>query len=297
MPDRGFLYKILCVQTYPGCELEVARQYSDRLTEASLSHSILKGLGSFDLIIVYAVCSLKPALGKAGPISDVAKSNVFYCYSIANPSQFDLVGGLNSASFSSISFLKLRKEGSRELGQVLESIRCDPSCRMTCLGSLGWSECVTFISGNSIETVLERQLQVQQGKLGADSLPVHKSFSLLGLNIYPAAGCSHEDWDIKRVGVHSSLEPGEAGLHRRLEVTVRVSCLPSAEKDICSYWGSASEQLGVPTTILHLFGRYDLAVRFHQPPDWDAALKKILTFRKEFGAVLLGTNTSISLLT
>ena len=75
--------KIACIQTAPGRETEVKADLETACKENKevRDFSILKGIGTFDLVLIYSTSDFGANVRKAGPFKHILKSNALLCYS------------------------------------------------------------------------------------------------------------------------------------------------------------------------------------------------------------------------
>ena len=73
--------KIACIQVIPGKELDVKSSLEMACRNLEIKkYVLLKGFGTFDIILFYETEDLGFHLSKAGPIPNVLKSNLLLCY-------------------------------------------------------------------------------------------------------------------------------------------------------------------------------------------------------------------------
>jgi hypothetical protein len=153
--------KIACIQTVPGKEFDVYNEFDQACSYYKkkgelIDYSLMKGIGNFDIILVYASNDFNFHLRKAGPIEYVLKSNLLLCYQYTNRNIKDIFERLNKKVFSAFCLLKISpgmKNKYPEIDNLLRKYVNAKASECQLLGSLGWNELIIIISGDSIEKI------------------------------------------------------------------------------------------------------------------------------------------------
>lgn len=284
--------KLSCIQTAPGMELSVATVLARYLTEKNCSHCVLKGLGAFDLILVYETPDTGPFLSKAGVIEGIRKSNLFYCYPESPGGAKDVITALRESRFAGFSFLKYGPD--RHIRRSIDSIPAIKNGSPThCLATIGWYELVAITPS---ATVLEfyRQLTRQNSSCslsdGGAAVGLIKAFSFLGVNLYQGVlpGFPESEPTLEGIlGRIREMEEFSSAVDPSLEISIRISCSPSKEAAVVGYWSSLGQ-------VQQVLGKFDLCVRLRQGLRWHEVLSALLSFRQEHRDCLVGTDTQIA---
>ena len=101
--------KIACIQTIAGYEGEVKSELTAACETSSeiQDFTILKGFGSFDIILLYLTNDFGPHLRETGPIDYILKSNLLLCYTYLNKNGKQIIDSIKKKLFTSFCLLKI----------------------------------------------------------------------------------------------------------------------------------------------------------------------------------------------
>ena len=181
--------KIACIQTIPGMELQVKEQLKAACEEDSEieAHLFLKGIGKFDIILLYLTNDFGSQLRRAGHIPGILKSNILLCYPYFNKKAKTLFKLHTAKHFTSFCMLKISPGLKKYFPEIDELLRSYIATKKTwsVLGSLGWNELIILISDDELIIVIHELMALGQLLLdtGHQSLSVIlKTFSFIGVN-------------------------------------------------------------------------------------------------------------------
>ncbi len=182
--------KLSYIQTAPGEELKIksALEKACKNDDAEVENYLfLKGLGSFDIILICLVKDFTSSLTKAGPIDGILKSNILFCYPYLQnppPTIFKRLKGKNFTAFCSLKINPELKIAYPDLDLKLREILSKNS-NCSILGTLGWNEVLVLISENSPYKVLETLnsfTSLVWLSNGTEYTGILKTFSFLAVN-------------------------------------------------------------------------------------------------------------------
>lgn len=154
--------KIECFQTTPGDEVPVKIQLEEACKSPSIKdYAIFKGLGTFDIILVYLTDNFSQNLREYGPIRNIIKSNTLLCFSYANKKPEDIFSLIKNKVFTSFCMLKIYpaiRKDFRNIDPALRSYLKD-NASLSLLGSLGWNEHIILISTDTIHDIYNHIFQ------------------------------------------------------------------------------------------------------------------------------------------
>ncbi len=182
--------KIVGIQTVPGKELEVKSNLEKACKDSQNIDSYLfyKGVGSFDIILIYATKDFGPHLRTAGPINGILKTNLFLCYSFLNNKLESFFDNIEKKIFIALSFVKINpglKSSFPKIDKLLREVIAKDNDKLLLLGTLGWNELIIIKSTNNLDKIFKHFQVAESISLVAQDAKfsvIHKTLSLVGIN-------------------------------------------------------------------------------------------------------------------
>ena len=289
--------KIACLQTVPGKEFDVAKLLQEGCKGQGLEPPmLLKGLGSFDIIMFYRTPNFGPQLTKAGPISGILKSNLFLTFPYIHNSSCELFDSLDSKVFTVISFLKIHPRYQRASADIkihLEDILSKFKNEGYILGSIGWNEFIVVLCGNNLESLCKEALSLSRCSLSVTS-GTSPDGLFLKTHSYPSINYNWLNFSTELLNDYLTLEKHfndfeelKSPISSDMTVSVSISSAPMFFKKIKEYWDSAAFD------VKNVLGLEDLEVFPLEKITWGQLISRVLHFRNIFSEEIQGTNTSI----
>ena len=158
--------KIACIQTIPGMELQVKNQLKDACENDSdvELYLFLKGIGNFDIVLLYLTSDFGSHLRRAGHIPGILKSNILLCYPYFNKEAKALFELHSAKPFTAFCMLKISPGLKKYFPKIDELLRSYIAQEKICsvLGSLGWNELILLISDDELTTVIHELMAFGQ---------------------------------------------------------------------------------------------------------------------------------------
>lgn len=298
--------KIACIQTLPGHEFAVKEQLEiacNSMPEIS-NHLFLKGLGSFDIVLLYATNGYGSLLRKIGPIKGIVRSNILLCYPYMGSDSSTIIDTLSKKTFTSFSLLKISpglKDSYPKSDELLrnfvskQGVSKQKEKKWHLLGSLGWNELIVLISSNNLHEIMDDTFSFGQIGFTDGSSTVSvilKSLSFLGISykFIPIKsdiekGFKHTKSFFKKIPdiENVKLNTENPKLLPTITVTIRPSATISA-KDFFKNKGFHS---------IDITGKRDIIFIPTKEISLGDFLSTLLIFRFDFSNKLFETNTTI----
>lgn len=287
--------KMACLQVVPGTEFFVVEDLQKGCEALKTPYLVLKGLGYYDIFLIYESPSFEPFLTNCGPIRNILNSNVFNCFSYLGQHAEAMFEKLQDATFVGVSLLKLNPLASTDMFQIelslAEYLNANLQKNWFVLGTLGWNELVLLIKSNDFSLVAQKlfELNYDQGNTPGQLNYLLKTFSTIGINHkkLPSPQPDQTLLEIeKELLMHQGLKD-EIGQH--IIPSISIASRPIYYKEIVRYW----REKGFVT--VDLIGRYDIMVKSSEKISWANLLAHILRFRYEFRNQIHSTFTNIGL--
>ena len=285
-----------CIQTLPGAEFDVAEDLKKACK--SRPHILLKGFGSFDIILLYATPSFASGdLTKAGPISGIIKSNLFLCFPYLDDNSETIFDSLSRCTYVGLSLLKINPGVQDRIPQIERKLVRDlrnqggDRKRGYVLGTLGWNELLLLVTGERIDIVFEELLSTSQRVTESEQTSLLiKTFSFIALNYqilrgYEKIAKARDFRQVKNV-----LDGSRALAHQTSQTnppSIIVACKPIYTREIVLYW--RRKQFAVQEVL----GKDDIVVTPKKAMSWSYITSSLLYFRQQFSNKILTTNTCI----
>lgn len=288
--------KIACIQTVPGKEYDVVRAFSSFFKGDNSKFAAFKGLGTFDVIIVYQTPSFEYFFSKAGPIEGILKSNLFLCFPHFGANSKNILQSLSKDTFTFFCLLKLDPQSNRFFPDIEQElvrfIKDEASDKVSfhVLGTLGWTEIILLISGPELDQLFEKfhyiiNLNVNYRKKRYALFL--KTYTLLSLNYnaMPEDGILES---LSKTRAHFSKDKQLNKSKFAIVPEIYISCKPGSTKKIKEYWAankfSANRMVGLTDIVV-------------SPDDHDMTfgpfMSNLLHFRHSFSNEILSTSTQI----
>lgn len=293
--------KIACIQTVPGWELEVKADLEEACRNLEINrYHFLKGLGNFDIILLYAAEDFGVLLRKAGPIPNVLKSNLLLCYPYLSGDANDIYDLVMSKTFTGFCLLKI-SPGLRnyypEIDQRFRDLVAQGKKNWSVLGTLGWNELIILASDNDIAEVVKELYSIGQLFLeeGRNRLSVIiKTLSFIGIHygVLPPVGEINKGFKNtkffleKTPSLRNSVVNSQTS---RIATMLEVTSKPVYVEKIRSFFAKKGFE------VSDLVGKSDLLLQPSKEMAISHFLATLLDFRHRFKNKIFSTNTRISL--
>ncbi|MHC1713270.1 MAG: hypothetical protein AB9872_14070 [Solidesulfovibrio sp.] len=287
--------KITLIQTVPGRELAVAAQLTMacKSTVESDKFAIFKGLGGFDLILIYETNNFGSHLTPYGPIAGILKYNQLLSFPIQHDASDDFFSVLNMQHFIGISLIKIDPLSIDGVGDFEDSLIerlhvAGSSGRL--FGTLGWSEYIAFLFDKNVLDILKHLVVVNRERRPKAQSEILKTFSYIAVN-YRTINCGNDLLD-ECEKICSSLCDNEHFSHLigdESGLRVYISSDPCAYAEIMKYWSE------VGFKAKYIMGNEDAVVVPQEGSEitWGKFLAKLLTFRSKYSLYLHSTRTTL----
>lgn len=300
--------KIALMKTVPGYEGKV----KDKLEEACKKSPAIKdfvtfkGLGTFDIILIYSTEDFGSHLREAGTIDYILQSNLLLCFPYLNKnydgtSIEDIFQTLKQNSFTSFSLLKISpgiKKRYPKIDKLILEHMASGSQRSYVLGTLGWNELILMDSTNNVNELyrdihkigsIYYQPRIIRKRLSV----VLKTFSFIGINneILPPTWMMKMGFKAiysflkKRSGLDVIINSNGANISPSVEITL---------KNIYTYKITRYfEQKNFKTSCL--LGKTDIIAKPNSKEmKWSFFLAALLYFRHHYKKKIFSTSTKIN---
>ena len=292
--------KISFIQTIPGYEglVESELQSACKKIATIDDYVFFKGLGSFDIILVYATKDFGSNLREAGPIKHILKSNLLLCYPYLSRDIKDIFSLLKKQLFTAFCLLKI------DPGLKLRYPKIDLHFRefinhpdASLLGSLGWNELIILLSGNAIDNICQyiSNNTSTYFKTKQENLPaILKTMSFVGINYdkIPSSNILKNFDKTKDIfdNITELNKPICATTPFSTNLSINISAKSIYFKEIETYFKSKGFEFS------KLLGKHDILVKLNKKSGitWSHFLATILHFRSSKQNKIFSTNTRIS---
>lgn len=296
--------KIACIQCIPGSEWQV----KDDLKNACLKSenikdfTFLKGIGSFDIILVYWTKDFGSQLREAGPIDNILKSNLFLCYPYSYKNAGSIFKDLKSKTYTSFCLLKICPSLKNIYPEIDKSIRSIISgdARLSLLGSLGWNELILLYSSNDLTNIYQHLIKTNGLEFETKNIKISailKTLSFVGINYQQLPSFSTikkgfssiiKDLSSKSIFNFPIIPINEDNNPPTIEITASIIYLKKVEKFF--------KKKDFKTS--YLIGKHDILVTpIKSDIKWSYFLAVLLAFRYTFREKIFSTNTRINFCT
>jgi hypothetical protein len=182
--------KIACIQCIPGYEWDVQSELEIlcRNNKKIQDYTFLKGVGSFDIILIYQTEDFGPQLRESGPIDHIIKSNLLLCFPFSNKTIGDLFKEIKRDAFTAFFLLKINPKLKSNYPEIEKELRAylAKNDDLHLLGSIGWSELVLVLSTNKIDRIYRYILEAGNlsypGKNDEKLCAILKTLTFVGIN-------------------------------------------------------------------------------------------------------------------
>nr|WP_320016070.1 hypothetical protein [uncultured Desulfobacter sp.] len=296
--------KIACIQCIPGSEWQV----KDDLKKAcSISKNIkdftfLKGIGSFDIILVYWTEDFGSQLREAGPIDNILKSNLFLCYPYSYKNAGSIFEDLKSKTYTSFCLLKICPSLKNIYPEIDKSIRSMMAgdAGLSLIGSLGWNELIILYSSDDLTNIYRHLIKTNGLEFKAENIKISailKTLSFVAINYQQLPSFSTIKKGFSSILKDLSNKPffdfpitpiEKDNNSPTIEITASIIYLKKVENFF--------RKKGFRTS--YLIGKHDILVT-HKEADikWCYFLAVLLAFRHTFSGKIFSTNTRINFCT
>lgn len=294
--------KIAFIQTLPGYELDVRSELKDaceKKLHGIKKYAILKGLGNFDIILVYLTENFDSHLRLAGPIKNILKSNVLLCYPYFKKDIKKIFNLLEENLFTVFCMLKVSSSLQERYPQINDELRkFIQSSNVSLLGSLGWNELIIMLSTNEIKEICnyisENRSIILKNPKGKPASPViSKSLSIIGINYKQLPSSRIVSQGLVRIKNHlrrnsflnrSLRDSGQLAIFPTIDITAKAIY----QDEIRSFLTDQGFKVNC------LIGKQDILARPDLDMTWSDILSTILFFRHQYRDKIFSTNTRIS---
>lgn len=287
--------KISFIQALPGKEFEAVEGLKAACKEFGVDKKcILKGLGAFDIVLIYKNDDYNSVLTKAGPIDGIVKTSrsFAFCY-VRDDKEIDLIfDKIGDSLFASVSLIKINQNKGANFLEIETKIRehfleGDGGVGNFILGTLGWNEIILISAGNDINQIIKSSFWSTNAIFDG---VVSKTYSCITLNFEKFPTEVFDSGNGQKINeVVKGTEELDTRIDENINVNVSITTLPAHTPDICRYW----EALGYKTH--GLVGKEDVLVVPPERITWADLLACLLQFRAESKDKILSTSTNISL--
>lgn len=286
--------RMCCIQTLPGSELSVANKLSEACQSLNIPNfAILKGFGSFDIILLYTAPDFEPLLTKAGLIKDILKSNLFFCFQYLSNDSRDFFDSLSRHTYTGLSLLKI----DPQLQNIIPNIEVDFLSNLNkgeyhhFLGTLGWNEIIFLLNSEDISQLVADIYKATTSTININGDLCNKfikTFSFIGINYKDLPTISQIKKGYRYIKQFLNDKPSmKEHLSGDINVSISLSLEPKYTSNIKKYW------LGKDFNIYDALGKDDIVIRPNVNVTWGHILSSILDFRYKFRNQVYATKTSI----
>jgi hypothetical protein len=293
--------KIACIQTIPGYEGKVKSELEMACEESPEIHdfTLFKGIGSFDIILIYLTNDFGSHLRTAGPIKHILKSNLLLCYPYLRKNVKEIFNLLKDRILTSFCLLKISpglKKDYPGIDKTLRNFVPQQDSNLFILGSLGWNELIMMHCTNNMVDIYERlsstwsiYLKTKQESISA----ILKTLSFIGINYdyLPPTEVLKKGFKNTVTFLQKTTELNKAVKDSRksdTSLSIDVTAKNIYVRDIKHYFESKDFK------ISYLIGKSDIVVRpGNDEMTWSHFLATILIFRFQFKKKIFSTNTRI----
>ncbi|MGD0399186.1 MAG: hypothetical protein ABSC04_09770 [Syntrophobacteraceae bacterium] len=291
--------KVACVQTLPGAEFYVAAKLEDACRKLDFSpHLILKGFGSFDIVLLYATPNFSsPHLSMAGIIPGILKSNLFLCFSYSDErgASDKMFEQLASSTFIGFSLLKVNPKiqvNSPEAEILIARLVREKSKKLHFLGTLGWNELILMITNEDIAQLFSDLYSFTLTTSGSQEKAFKKTFSFLGINYETMRTGAEFTFNSETVrGKLAENESINRPISKELEVSIGISFEPQYSDEVRTFWKNKN------FAHYDVMGKDDLIVSPKGKLNWSLLIASLLGFRYQFRNRIFSTHTMINRVT
>lgn len=296
--------KMACIQTLPGFEFEVAESIKKAFSKIDKREFvILKGFGSFDIILLYTTPSFDFFLTKAGPIKRIIESNSFLCfpYLAEDTKAKAIFEKLLSANFTGFCLIKI-DPGVQDFIPEIESrlvafLHKGGGGQGYVLGTLGWNEIILAINSESINSLFNKLIAVSEiiltDKEQKKTSLLIKTFSFIALNYKILPKLYQIDNAYKNNTVFKTIKQKldkKSSLRKyistKLPPVINISSEPMYTEKIVTHW----KKDFTPAMSL---GKNDISLTQKKRMSWSHFISSLLSFRRQFREKILSTSTNI----
>lgn len=294
--------KMACIQTLPGFEFEVAESIKKAFSKIDKREFvILKGFGSFDIILLYTTPSFDFYLTKAGPIKGIIESNSFLCFPYLTEDTKAIFEKLLSTNFTGFCLIKI-DPGVQDLLPEIESqlvafLHKGGDEQGYVLGTLGWNEIILVINSESINSLFDKLIAVSEiilkDKEQRKFSLLIKTFSFIALNYKILPESYQIDNAYKNNTVFKTIKQKldeKPSLRKHILIKhppmINISSEPMYTKEIVNHWKNDF----MPAISL---GKNDMSLTPKKRMSWSHFISSLLSFRRQFREKILSTSTKI----
>lgn len=293
--------KLECFQTTPGKEglVKIHLEKACKSLSSIKDYAIFKGLGTFDIILVYLTDNFGQNLREYGPIRNIIKSNTLLCFSYANKKPEKIFSLIKNKVFTSFCMLKIYPEIRKDFPNIDPSLRSylQDNKSLSLLGSLGWNETIILISTNNIHDIYSHVFQFSklcyennnQVKISV----VLKTLSFIGINYKYLP----TDADIKQ-GYNRILEIlnategidlpiNKSSIDLKIAPSIAITARSSSQTKIRDYF----EKKGF--RFSYVIGKTDIVVEPPHEMKWSSFIASLLWCRYKYSKYIFSTYTQI----
>lgn len=180
--------KVACIQTVPGKELVVKEKLKKACDKLKIKqYHFLKCFGGYDIVLFYVVKGYGSRLRKGGPVGNIIKSNMWFCYLLNQENVKRTFGQFKRYAFSAFCLIKLNPEHENNKQSVIDilSEAAKYKDNASVLGTLGWNEFIVLISGDDLNYITQSLYSLAtllKTKRVSKYFPVLKTLSFLCMN-------------------------------------------------------------------------------------------------------------------
>lgn len=293
--------KISCMQVIPGEELNVKSSLESACSSVGIKEKefvILKGFGTFDIIMFYLTKDLGFNLSKAGPIHNVLKSNLLLCYPFKTVDIHKLFDLLSKKLFTGISLIKINPGLQYHLPGIENDLRAyfSEETKYAVLGSLGWNEIILLINEDDIDRLCKALFNVGllvYEKNGTKFSILTKTLSFIGMNykiIPPLNEIKNFNRTKKFLDKTSSLRKAKIVIEKSaLYPSLDIAAKPMSMTAIKNFFSPK----GFETN--ELLGKQDLMIKPQKEMTWSHFLASVLNFRQNYKGKIFSTSIRLGL--
>jgi len=293
--------KIACLQVFPGYEYEVKSRLADACEKQDEveEYIFLKGVGNFDLIIMYATEDYGYHLRTAGPIKKILKSNLLLCYPYLKKDTQKIFRSVDANIFTSFSLLKISpglKKFHPEIDKALRKYVSSQNDDWSLLGTLGWNELILLFSGNQLQGIIDSIYDLGRIAFANEKERIAvflKTLSFVGLNYkyLPSEdlvkkGFKHVKSFLDKTPQfrNSKLNSSPSAIFPTIEITTKFIYTT----EVIKYFKAKGFEHS------YSIGKRDIVFRPVQKSlSWSSLLASIIYFRMQFKNKIFSTNTRI----
>lgn len=291
--------RVSCLQVKPGAEFQVVQELKRACRERKVSrHVILKGLGFYDIFLIYETGDFNFNLTMAGPIQHITNSNQYLCFPYLGCKAGELFDRWKTATIGGLSLIKLNPYSQKSIREIENTIRSylDSEQRRKrinhwhVVGTLGWHELFLLVSCSNIQNICETLLDLAydgDSSMGSSDLLV-KTFSTLTINHSILPVRKNTSNNIASMEKQLETDPALRSLiGSDIIPTIRISSQPIYCEAIKGFWSKKE------FTVLDSLGTYDLVLEPKKTVTWAYFLACLLCFRTSFRSKINSTHTAI----